>query len=239
MGVAGRGVGRALLGSGLLAVTLLGGAGGYGLGLVTTGQQASAGTAAAPLAGASVSTTPSTTPSTPPRKLKQDNSDPLQADEIRYRTRVFYVTSVVRSQVSVRVPSNWEMTLLDPPKDMKFNEPERRRAVRIQGGFKITRPPEDSMKARIAQFKALAADKMVTVLTHEVDPATKNATLTYNYADPENNTLKLGMIRWVADDEGLCMLEIAVTGLPQDKSALADILDHASESATRSDEPLN
>jgi hypothetical protein len=131
------------------------------------------------------------------------------------------------------------MTLLDPPKDMKFNEPERRRAVRVQGGFKIFRPPADSMAVRLTQFKGLPADRMVTVLTHEVDPATKNATLTYTYADPENNTLKLGLVRWVADDEGLCMLEIAVTGLPQDKAALTDILDHASESATRSDDPLN
>ncbi|MEV6410976.1 hypothetical protein [Kribbella sp. NPDC051718] len=237
--MAGRGVGRALLGSGLLAVTLLGGAGGYGLGLVTTGQQASAGTTAAPLPGASAGTPSSTPSSTPSRKLRRDDSEPLQADDIRYRTRVFDVSSVVRSHVSVRVPSRWEMTLQDPVKDMKFNEPERRRAVRVQGGFKITRPPEDSMKVRIGQFKALPADKMVSVLSHTVDPATKNATLTYNYADPDNNTLKLGLIRWVADDEGLCILEIAVTGLPQDESALADILDHASESATRSDEPLN
>ncbi|MFI5711153.1 hypothetical protein [Kribbella sp. NPDC051620] len=235
--MAGRGVGRALLGSGLLAVTLLGGAGGYGLGLVTTGQQASAGTAAVPLPGEAANS-PSM-PSTPPRKLRRDNSEPLQAEDIHYKTRSFDVTSAVRSHVSVRVPGNWEMILLDPVKDMKFNEPQRRRAVRVQGGFKITRPPAASMAVRISQFKALSADKMVSVLSHGVDKATKNATLTYNYADPDNNTLKLGMIRWLADDEGLCMLEIAVTGLPQDKSALADILDHASESATRSDSPVS
>ncbi|NEA35879.1 hypothetical protein [Streptomyces sp. SID13031] len=232
--MAGRGLGRALLGSGLLAVTLLGGAGGYALGLVTTDQQASAGTPAAPLAvTVSPGGVPSTTP--PPRKLVPDDSEPLRADEIRYRTRVFTVTSVVASRVSVRVPGNWEMILLDPPKDMKFNEPERRRAVRVQGGFTIARAPAVSLEARIKQFKALPADGMVSVKSHTVNPVTKDATLIYNYADIESNTLKYGMIRWVAGAKGLCILEIAVTGLPQDKAALADILDHASESATRTD----
>lgn len=237
--MAGRGVGRALLGSGLLAVTLLGGAGGYGLGLVTTDQQASAGTTAAPLPGGPSSTSPSTPPATPLPKLVPDDSEPLRAEDIRYRTHTFTVTSVVKSRVSVRVPSSWEQLLLDPPKDMKFNEPERKRAVRVQGGFEITRSPAASLAARIALFKALSADKMVTVRSHEVDAETNDATLIYNYADPQSNTLKLGMIRWVANDEGLCILEIAVTGLPQDEDALADILDHASESATRSDSPAS
>lgn len=232
--MAGRGLGRALLGSGLLVVTLLGGAGGYGLGLVTTDQQASAGVSAAPLA---VTVSPGGVPSTPPRKLVPDNSAPLRADDIVYRTRTFTVTSVVASRVSLRVPRDWETILLDPPKDMKFNEPERRRAVRVQGGFTITRPPAASLTSRIDQFNALPADRMVTVRSHTVDPVTKDATLIYNYADIESNTLKYGMIRWVANKKGLCYLEIAVTGLPQDKAALADILDHASESATRTDMP--
>jgi hypothetical protein len=237
VGVAGRRLGRALLGSGLLGVVLLGGAGGYGLGLVTTGQQASAGTSAAPLA---VAVSPGGAPSTTqPRKLVPDNSEPLHADEIHYRTREFTVTSVAASRVSVRVPRDWEMILLDPPKDMKFSEPERRRAVRVQGGFTISRSPALSLQARIKQFDALPADRMVSVRSHRVDPVTKDATLIYNYADIESNTLKYGMIRWVANQKGLCFLEIAVTGLPQDKAVLAEILDHASESATRSDSPLN
>ena len=63
MNVAGRGIGRALLGSGLLAVTVLGGAGGYGIGLLTSAASENAG-GAVPLG----SVTPSArrpTPSVP------------------------------------------------------------------------------------------------------------------------------------------------------------------------------
>ncbi len=91
------------------------------------------------------------------------------------------------------------------------------------------------MTARIDQFKALAPDKMVSVKSHEVDPVTSNATLVYTYAD--RGFLKFAMIRWIANGDGLCILEIGVTGLPQDKPALTEILDHAADSATRTDLP--
>lgn len=235
MGVAGRGLGRTLLGSGLLAVTLLGGAGGYGLGLVTTEQQASAGTGAAPLAPDSTST-PVSTP--PPKKLVPDTSDPLQADDIHYKTREFKVTSVFTSTISMRVPSTWEMSLQEPPKDMRFNEPARKRYLRVQGGFSITRPPADSMAQRVTQLlESVPANQLVRIKSQTVDPETKDATLVYTFA-PENS-LRYVITRWVANAKGLCHLEIAVTGLPQDKAALEDVLDHASDSATRSDSPLN
>ncbi|MEV8373961.1 hypothetical protein AB0P21_14545 [Kribbella sp. NPDC056861] len=233
-----RAVGRALLGSGLLAVTLLGGAGGYATGWLTTNQDAGS-AAAMPLEPAtsapSTTPTPTTTPSPTVPKLLLDDSEPLQADDIEYKPRTFTVTSVVRSKVSLRVPSKWEMVLQDPPKDMRFNEPERRRAVRIQGGFTINRPPAASLETRMDQLAALAPDKVITVKSHEVDTVTGNATLVYTYAD--RGYLKYAIIRWVANDEGLCHLEIAVTGFPQDKAALAAILDEASESATRLDSP--
>jgi hypothetical protein len=233
VGVAGRGVGRALLGSGLLAVTLLGGAGGYGLGLVTTDQQASAGTTAAPLPGGASSTPPST----PPKHVVPDNTKPLQADDIRYKTREFTVSSVVESKVSMRVPGAWDMTVQDPPKYVRFNEPARKRWIRIEAGFSITRAPAASMAAKMAELKILPAGQMLTFKSQHIDPETKNATLVYTYV-PEQS-VRYVMVRWVANPEGLCIFEIAVTGLPQDKAALEDILDHASESATRSDSPLN
>jgi hypothetical protein len=229
--VAGRRVGHALLGSGLLVVTALGGAGGYGLGLLTTDQPASAGTAATPLAGVDPSTPPT------PKTIIPDNSDPLRAGDLQYKTREFTVSGVFKSRVSVRVPASWDPTLQDPPKEMKFNEPARRRFVRVQAGFTITRPPATSMELRINQLIALPADQLVSIKSHEVDPVTKNATLFYTFV-PENS-VRYVIIRWVANAKGLCIFEIAVTGLPQDKLAMEDILDHAADSATRSDSKLN
>jgi hypothetical protein len=237
VGVAGRGVGRALLGSGLLAVTLLGGAGGYGLGLVTTDQQASAGTAAAPLPGDSSSTSPSTPPSTPTKYIVPDTTKPLQADDIHYKTREFTVSSVVESKVSMRVPGAWDMTVQDPPKYVRFNEPARKRWIRIEAGFSITRAPAASMAAKMAELKILPAGQMLTFKSQHIDPETKNATLVYTYV-PEQS-VRYVMVRWVANPEGLCIFEIAVTGLPQDKAALEDVLDHATDSAKRSDSPLS
>lgn len=228
----GRGIGRALLGSGLLAVTLLGGAGGYGLGLLTTDQKASAGVTAAPLAPAGSVKSP-----TPPKKLVPDNTEALQAEDIRYKTREFTLTYMLESRVKVRVPGNWDPALQDPPKEMRYNEPARKRLVRIQAGFNITRPPEESMTQRIDVLKGLSADKMVTIKSSKVDPVTQDATLVYTYA--EKLSLRHVITRWVANKDGLCHFEIGVSGLPQDKAALEDILDQAAKSATRSDSPLN
>lgn len=234
--MAGSGVGRALLGSGLLAVTLLGGAGGYGLGLLTT-DQASAGTTAAPLPGAASGTPSSATPSTPPKTIVPDNTKPLQADDIRYKRREFTVSGVVESKVSTRVPGTWDMTVPDPLKYVRFNEPARKRWIRIEAGFSITRPPAASMAAKMAELKILPAGQMLTFVSHHVDPETKNATLAYTYVPDQS--VRYVIVRWVADSDGLCIFEMAVTGLPQDKAALEDILDHATDSATRSDSPLS
>ena len=234
--MAGRRVGRALLGSGLLVVTALGGAGGYGLGLLTTDQPASAGTSAAPLAGVDSSTSP--TPTVPPKTIIPDDSEPLRASDIRYKTRVFTARGTVESHVSVKAPSTWDMTQPDPPKEGRFNEPARKRWIRVEAGFTIQRAPEVSMDLRIAQLRdSVPASQMVTIKSHKVDLDTKNATLAYTYV-PENG-VRYVVIRWVANRNGLCIFEIAATGLPQDKPALEAILDHASESATRSDSRLS
>lgn len=234
MGVAGRRLGRALLGSGLLAVTLLGGAGGYGLGMLTRGERASAGVAAAPLTGTSAGPT---TPTTSPKTVVPDDSPPLQAKDIEYKTRSFTVRSVVQSAVTSRVPRYWEISIPPSEKYVRFNEPARKRWIRVEAGFTIQRSPRESMAGRIALLEEIPADQMLTIKSQYVDPKTQDATLVYTYV-PEQ-TVRYVIVRWVANPAGLCHFEIAVTGLPQDKAALEDILDHASESATRSDSPLN
>jgi hypothetical protein len=229
-------LGRALLGSGLLGATLLGGAGGYGLGLLTS-EQATAGTSAAPLAADTSARPVSSTPTPPAKTPVPDNTEPLRADDIEYKTRSFTVRGVLQSAVSVRVPRYWEFSIPAEQKYVRFNEPARKRWIRIEAGFTIQRPPAAAMAARIALLKDVPADQMFTIKSQYVDPKTQDATLVYTYV-PEQ-TVRYVIVRWVANPAGLCHFELAVIGLPQDKAALADILDHATESAVRTDSPIN
>ncbi|GAB2635645.1 hypothetical protein [Kribbella swartbergensis] len=240
-----RGTVGALLGSGLVAITAIGGAGGYGVGLLTaTDRSAAAAGTAAPLGPVQPSTpTPSTTPSptVPPRNVVPDNSPPLEADELRYKSRSFSVEYVYRSQLTARLPSNWEMTRPDPPRTARFTDPTGKRWLRIEAGFTIQRPPAASMQARIAQLDALPKDQMVKYVSRTVEG--NYATLAYTYVPPASlspvATVRYVIVRWVADDSGLCAVEMSSTGLPQDKNALMEVLDKAASTVVRRDGPLS
>ncbi len=232
--MAGRRTGRALLGSGLLAVTLLGGAGGYGAGLMTTTQASGV---AAPLAPISSPVpTPAPTPTPKPKKVLPDDSPALLADDLSYRTRNFTATSVVHSAVSLRVPSNWKFTQPDPPTLGRYTDPTTKRWIRIEAGFTVRRAPAESMEARLEGLADVPKNQLVTILSKKIDSKTQNATLVYTYV-PEQS-VRYVIVRWVATNQGLCHLEIATTGLPQDKAALLAVLDRATETATRTDSPL-
>lgn len=241
-----RGTVSALLASGLVAMIAIGGAGGYGVGLLTTTDQsaaAMAGTSAAPLGSGAASTpTPVTTPSPtpPPRKVTYDDSAPLKVDDLRYARRHFTVKDVMKSEVSVRVPSNWRLTQPDPPIEGRYSDPTRKRWIRIEAGFTIKRPPAESMQAKIVELNRLPANQMMNILSHTVDK--DYATLAYTYVPPPEQSpegiLRYVVVRWVADDSGNCAVEISSTGLPQDKEALLDVLEHATDSVERQDTPL-
>lgn len=237
-----RGTVGALLGAGLVAVTALGGAGGYGVGLLTAVERsgASSGTAA-PLGDLQPSTaSPSPSSTSSPRKVKPDDSPALEASDLSYKTRTFTVKSVVKSQISVRVPANWGLTQPDPPKTGRFTDPTGKRWIRIEAGFTISRPPSASMAARIADLKHLSPDQMVKIISDTVD--TTYATLVYSYVPPASQasvaTVRYVIVRWVADDSGNCAVEMSSTGLPQDKEALMEVLDKATASVVRRDSPL-
>ncbi|WP_433163193.1 hypothetical protein [Kribbella sp. CA-247076] len=237
-----RGTVGALLGSGLVAIAALGGAGGYGVGLLTAvdGSAAAVGTAA-PLGTVRPSTpSPAATPTEKPRKVVPDKSAPLDADELRYKTRRFTVQDVYRSEVSARVPANWNETQPDPPRTSRFTDPTGKRWLRIEAGFTIQRAPAASMAARIAELNRLPKDQMIKYLANTVEG--KYATLAYTYVPPKAlapvATLRYVIVRWVADDSGLCAVEMSSTGLPQDKEALLAVLDKASETVVRRDSPL-
>jgi len=245
--VAGRGIGRALLGSGLLAVTVLGGAGGYGIGLVTSAASEVAGRAvplgSVPTTGPSSPTTPTDTPSAPvkpPKTPTPDKTEPLRADDLSYQTREFDAESVVRSRVTVKVPRNWWMTQPDPKREARFTDPTAKRWVRIEAGFSLTRPPAASMAARIEVLKTqVPTDQALTILSQKIDASARTATLTYTYIPAGTTTLRYVLVRWAAlDGSGNVAVEVSSTGLPQDKAALLDVLDHATDSVTRTDSPL-
>lgn len=240
-----RGTVGALLGTGLLAITALGGAGGYGVGLLTVVDRSAAAVGtAAPLRIVEPTTqTPSTTP-TPtakPRNVVPDNSPALEADDLRYKSRSFRVEYVYKSQLTARVPSLWNMTRPDPPRTARFTDPTGKRWLRIEAGFTIQRPPAASMQSRIAQLDTLPKDQLVTYLSRTVEG--NYATLAYTYVPPASlapvATVRYVIVRWVADDSGLCAVEMSATGLPQDKEALMEVLDKAAASVVRRDTPLS
>lgn len=236
-----RGTVGTLLGSGLVVITALGGVGGYGVGLLTTDESAAASGTAAPLG--SVPSTPVTTPTQKPAppKVTYDKSPALDVDDLHYRTRSFQVKGTYRSDISVRVPSGWGLTQPDPPKTGRYTDPTGKRWIRIEGGFSITRPPVDSMNLRVAQLREqVPASQALTLISQKVE---KNyATLVYTYVPPKEQSpdqfLRYVIVRWVADDSGRVAVEMSSTGLPQDKEALMDVLDHATQSVERRDSPL-
>lgn len=238
--MAGRGSVGALLVSGLVAIIAIGGAGGYGVGLLTTAGRPDAGTGSAGPLGSIQALTPSpslsTSPSPPPRKVVPDNSEPLTADELHYKTRQFTATSVVRSRVSLRVPGNWNLTQPDPPKVGRYTDPTGKRWLRIEAGFTIRRSPAESMAAKLVDLGAVPANQMLSIESQTVDPDSRDATLVYTYVP--DNSVRYVVVRWVANGDGLCTFEIAATGLPQDRPALEDVLQHAADSAVRDDSTI-
>lgn len=237
MAVAGRRVGTALLGSGLLAITLLGAAGGYGVGLWSTPGTAATNGEASPLSGLSLPTAPpSQSPTPPAKKIVPDDSPALEADELTYKTRTFTARMAVKSRVRVQVPALWDFTQPDPPKLGRYTDPTKKRWIRIEAGFTVQRPPAESMAIRIGELKAIPANQMVEVLDEQVDPDTHNATLVYTYVP--DSSVRYVIVRWIADESGNCIFEMGSTGLPQDEDALLAVLDRATETATRTDEDI-
>ncbi|MFI5729954.1 hypothetical protein ACIA49_07500 [Kribbella sp. NPDC051587] len=230
--------GTALLASGLVAVIAVGGAGGYGVGWLTAADRSTTATGTpAPLGQLTLVSTPTPTP-TPvaPRTPVPDNSKPLLVDDLNYRTRTFKVQGTYESEISLKVPDGWVYTPQTEKDTARFNETTKR-YLRVQGGFPITRPPSASMAAKIHDLDPLVKSQQVRYLS-KVDDG-HMATLTYEWVPPENLAsvpiLRRVMVRWVADDSGNVMVELGVTGLPQDAKALKAILDHASASVVRED----
>ena len=97
------------------------------------------------------------------------------------------------------------------------------------------------MEARIQELNRLPQDQMLKYISQTVEG--NYATLVYTYVPPASlapvATLRYVIVRWVADESGLCAVEMSSTGLPQDKEALMAVLDKAAASVVRRDSPLD
>jgi hypothetical protein len=236
MPVAGRFVGGVLLSAGLVVITLAGGAGGYGLGHLTEPRDQPTGSAAPLRPSAEI--TP--TPTEPLNIAVKDPTAALKKSELQYKEREFVAEKTVRSQVTVYVPKNWHMTLsADPQNEARFTDPTGRRFVRVQAGFTIERPPAASMAERIGQLEGTPYRQDLQVVSQRVAEDKRSATLTYTYIPDPERILRYVVVRWVAlDDSGNCAVEIAVSGLNQDKEAIPAVLERATDNVTRSDSSL-
>ncbi|WP_145803803.1 hypothetical protein [Kribbella amoyensis] len=220
--------GTMLLASGLLGIAALGTAGGYGVGLLTSADAQTSGSPA-PIG----STTP--TPTEPVKTGLPDNTPALDKGDLRYKTRSFVADWAVRSNVTVKVPSNWWMTQPDPKKEARFTDPTGKRFVRIEAGFTITRPPTASLEAKIQALRGVPPSQALKILSRDVADDGRTATLVYTYIPQES--VRHVVVRWVAlDDSGNCAVEISAGGLPQDEQAVRDVLEHATDTVTRTDQ---
>lgn len=235
MVVAGRWVGSVLLCSSMVGITAVGGVGGYGFGLwSSSAQKAAANGAAVPL---SLVSTPASTPAKPVKIAQPNNAKALKKSSLDYKLRHFDVEAVMRSTIEVEVPKNWDDTLQDPPKEMRFTDPTGLRWIRIAAGFTIRRPPAESMAERIEALKNNPADQDLKVVSQTVADDGLSATLTYTYIPKEY--LRHVVVRWVAlKGSPNAAVEISSTGLPQDNAAILDVLDRATQTITRTDTAL-
>jgi hypothetical protein len=228
-----------LLSTGLLAATLLGGAGGYGLGLLSSPAVAASNGVAAPLEG---TRSPSATPSPVEVKTpKPDDTPPLVASDLTYKTRQFTAVAAATSKISVAVPKDWRMTQPYPQIEARFTDPTTKRWIRVEAGFTVRRPPAESMAARVAELKQVDPTEALKIISEQSGTATHDdgtpltySTLIYSYIPVD--TTRYVIVRWVAlDKSGLAAVEMTSTGLPQDRPALLAVLQHATESVVRTD----
>ena len=241
--MAGRGTVGALLVSGLVAVIAIGGAGGYGVGLSTTAERSDAATGAAAPLGSLQPLTPSptvgSTPTPPPSAEEDRAGQQRTAQRGRPPLQDPPVHRDQRGALGGQPPGPGELELhpAGSPEDRPLHRPDRQALAAGRG--RVHHPPVprrlDGRKARGSG--TVPANQMLSIKSQTVDPDTHGATLVYTYVP--DNSVRYVVVRWVANGDGLCTFEIAVTGLPQDQAALEDVLQHAADSAVRDDSPIS
>lgn len=227
-------------------VAVVGVAAGFGAGLLTekkprTGTGPVLPMAAAPTPGA-------TTPTAPPVVKKTavpDDEPALDADDLSYRTVDFRLTKAPHDPVRVQlqVPRGWKyQSIPDQTDQIKYVDPTGKRWIRVESGFQIERPPVDSMNELVTTLRGSVPPENdldiqardVKALAGENGDSRNVATVSYSYI-PNQRRLQV-IVRWVGyGAPGNVAVEMSITGLPQDKEALAAIMEQASLTVQRFD----
>ena len=226
-------------------VGIAGVAAGVGAGLLT---QDDPRTGTGPVLPMAAAPTPVTTPSTTPiaRKTPVPDDEPaLDTDDLGYRTVDFRLTKAPHDPVRIRlqVPQGWTYKRIDDETDqIRYVDPTGKRWLRIESGFAIERPPVESMNLLVSTLRTSVAPendlRLDTPSTGSItgvdgDPRSI-ATVGYSYI-PNQRALQV-LVRWIGYGvQGDVAVEMSITGLPQDKQALAEIMERASTTVQRSD----
>lgn len=224
-----------VLASGVVLLALVGAAGGYyGGAKYTDSTRVYDSGPAAPLTGRSTD---------PPLPRKTPEPYPLaalKAAELKFHTQGFTIhdDAGVPLRLSIKVPRGWVLTRNDKtPREVRFLDPKKERAVRVESALP---PPDltttDSMNRLITNLKSSQPyENDLKILSQTTDQLDANggartvSTLIYTYIP--NKTLRYVIVRWVATaGDEIASVEMSITGLPQDATALKSVTLEASQS---------
>jgi hypothetical protein len=225
----------AVLASGVIALGLIGAAGGYVVGDLTQPTTASAGNGY-PTGG----DTPSADP-LPKKTPEPYPKAPLSAAKLRYHTENFSIRDDAGTQVplSIRMPRGWQLTRdSKAPREVKFLDPAKERGVRVEAGLPESLTTADSMRRLIANLESSQPyENDLKIVSQddeqiELEGTTRTvSTLIYTYIPKK--TLRYVIVTWVSTGgDDLATVEMSITGLPQDAAALKAILAETSKSVT-------
>ncbi|TWD80090.1 hypothetical protein FB561_1162 [Kribbella amoyensis] len=229
----------AVLASGLVLLGLLGGAAGYEIGRRTE-------SAAAGGTGPGEATTEPTPPPAFALKTPVPNSLPgLKVKGMRFQDHTFSVRQEPQPsvRVSLATPRGWRLTTSpDTPGEVKFLDPLRERAVRVESGFPADLTPAQLLDKLIGDLRSSQPpENDLRILEQGADTVTDEegtrrdiATLIYTYIPKE--TRRYVIVRWVAaggDDKAT--VEMSITGLPQDADGLGAVLFEATKTVGQKD----
>ncbi|ONI68231.1 hypothetical protein BWI15_34980 [Kribbella sp. ALI-6-A] len=226
----------AVLASGVVLVAVIGGVGGYVVGDLTEPTTTANANGTYPTGDDSP---PATDPPLPRKTPEPNTLAALEADELSFRTQNFTIhdESGAPVRLSIRVPRGWQLTR-DPkmPREVKFLDPERERAVRVESALPDQLSPTDSMNKLVAGLKSSQPyENDLKILSQTDGQLEANgevrtvSTLVYTFIPIK--TLRHVIVRWVATGgDDVATVEMSITGLPQDAAGLNAVALEASRS---------
>lgn len=224
----------AVLASGVVALGMIGAAGGYVVGDLTQPTTASA-----------TNGYPTGNDSPPPGYFVKtpvpNNLPAFQSAGLRYREQTFSVQQQDRPRVTVSIdmPRGWQLTRSPKtPGEVKFLDPKKERGVRVESSLPETLAPSALREKLINSLRSSQPPENDLKILEDYDSTEPGAdgsprevsTLIYTYIP--NETLRYVIVRWISTDGGDATVEMSVTGLPQDATGLKAVLAEATQTVT-------